>query len=180
MELKDLDPYEITVLDENGESKKKTFGQYVFQHGTRDTTAIGLLQINTKRKTNKHDVDKMLSSALEQRPKESEQRSDRDIHQRALGQFHRLVISSDEVICNCENHKRFRNCNEKCLFQLLCLPMDSFPKEVMLVRPLKQGRYSLKDNQKWLRNAFRNRILETGKRMMKEEEKKAPPKVDPF
>lgn len=179
--FKDLDPYVTTFQDKNGDRKNKSFGQYVFQHATREANAMNLLKINTKKKTVSKDVDKVLSKTMKYVPGKNDQKSIRDIHQRALGQFMRVVISKDEVICNCENHKRFRNCNEKCLFKLLYLPVHSFSEDNLSVRPMKTGRYQLKQNQNWLRTALRKRKKENLEMMRNcKDFCNSPPEVDPF
>jgi len=159
-----------------------SFGEYVFIHGTRLISQNYISEINEKKNKSSPLSDSPLDDALKKLHLD-DTRSKRDIGQRALGTFHRVVITKDEVYCNCENHKRFRNCNERTLFRLLCHDTSLFTKQEIDTIDTSQGRYSLKNAQGSFRGSLEKRI-NRNKEFDKAFENKItifqPPTEDPF
>lgn len=83
----------------------------------------------------------------------------RETYQRALEAFHSIVITRNDWYCNCENHKRFRNCNERTLFRLFCHDTSLFTKQEIDTIDTLQGSLKRRINRnKEVDKAFDNKI----------------------
>lgn len=144
----DLDPAVTTYWNDKNNVTKLSFEEYVFRHGSRLRKREELSKVNSI--TSKVII--LVETTIEEQFQKNNPKNNkpkRGICQRALGTFQRVVMTKDEVICNCENFKQFRNCFEATFFRLLCHDINetNFTEQDINSMGFISARYGIPENQ---------------------------------
>ena len=133
--MSELHPSNITRT-RNGKRVELDVCEYLFIHAQRLPCKSMLRPINKLKyasKSRDHGTEKTsakLTKELTDEVAEDQGAHDnRNLYQRGLGLFNKVVVKDDNVTCTCENYRRFGKCEHSELMGLVCLGEKGYPTD---------------------------------------------------
>ena len=130
-----MHPLKTTRIHQSGEQTQIDIREYLFVHAQRLENKTQLRPINTMRYpsrsrkgTGETQKAQQIKELRESEIGDNDDQAWKNLYQRGLGLFNKLVVYKNKVTCTCENFHRFGKCEDSELMHLVCFgegPMEN-------------------------------------------------------